>query len=335
MKRIRLSILGAAAISAGAFLAFASAAGPNLVANGAFPANVAGWDSFGGNPQWEAGTMKVTNNYLGTGNSYYSGWYCVGGIQPGVQYTTSGQVFIPPAAVDNTGASLGTHFYASNDCSGGNLLTGGGLQYGWTKASWITLSFNEVAPAGAHSVRVRATSVKHPNPSSSAIPGTHVTFWDNIYYGETASEPTPTNTPKPTSTPTVVPTSTPKPSVTPPPGQPGGPGQPEVPTPIGWDGPIDWPTPQPSATATPGNSVTPPATPPTVVKPADPQPQVNEPGDDQPSVPGEPAQDTPLPPATGNGHPASGGNGLALLFAAIGAMLLGFGGAGVATIKRK
>lgn len=348
MNRFKLIVVGAAAAVPLAGMAlFASAAGPNLVGNPDFTNGVAGWDNFSGNPQPHNGTMKVTNNYQGTGYSYYSGWYCVSGIVPGTTYTATGQAFVEANAPANTGASLGTHFYASNNCSGGNMNSGGGLKYGGFNANergqWITLSFNEVAPAGANSVRVRATAVKHPNPSSTSIPGDHIVLFDNIYYGEAGQNPTPTNTPtntpapKPTNTP--VPTATPKPKGEEPKGE-----TPPLPGPIGVDGPIfGWPEPvgtpakpsQPQATPT-SKPTEKPADQPTQAPadPGQPQPQAGEPVvTDEPIA--ESGQTVPLPPATGNTGHGQSSNSMTLLLLAGGAMLAGLGGTSLAALRRK
>ncbi|MCC6266133.1 MAG: hypothetical protein IT300_01080 [Dehalococcoidia bacterium] len=329
MNRFKALVLAAAAAIPAASIVVAAAAGPNLITNGNFSNGVAGWDNFSGNPQPQNGAMAVTNNYQGTGNSYYSGWHCVGGIQAGTQYTVSTKAFVEAASPANTGAGIGLHYYASNDCSGSNLLTGGGLQYGGFTAGqrglWITLGFNEVAPAGAHSVRVRATAVKHPNPSNSSIPGIHVVLFDDVYFGEaTIATPAPVNTPTPPVTVTPV----------------AGPGQ---------DAPKDAPKgdvpPAPSDVATPIEEQT--ATP--APKPADnpgngggtnPGKQTTEP--DSPKQEPEPVQPqtstedgSPLPPATGTGAAHSAMQAQMLLLVGAGTVFLGLVGGAFATRRRR
>lgn len=341
MNRFKILILAAAAAIPAAGFFFASAAGPNLVTNGDFTNGVAGWDNFSGNPQPQNGAMAVTNNYQGTGNSYYSGWYCVGGIQPGTQYTVNTQAFVDPASPANTGAAIGLHYYASTDCSGGNLVTGGGLQYGGfapnQRGQWITLGFNETAPAGAKSVRVRATAVKHPNPSNTSIPGSHVVLFDNVYFGEAdLATPTPSNTPVPTSTPkpSVTPVASSTPAADPTPSIP----TPNIPNPGGIDTPIEyWPTATPTSKPADkpgsGGGATPGSTPSTNTQTNEPETPSQEPGTVQPQTSAN--DNAPLPPATGTGAPSDETQTDLLLLAGASTIFLGLVGGAFATRRRR
>lgn len=312
MNLKKIAILAAAAVVPATSMLLASAGGPNLIANGSFSAGVAGWDSYYGNPQPDNGTMKVTNNYAGTGNSYYSGWYCVKNISAGTNYETSGKYFVPEAAPANSGASLQLHYYASNDCSGSNLVTGGGGQSGGKFAAqrgkWLTFSFESVAPATAKSVRVRATAEKEPQPYSSSIPAPHYVLFDDIYFGEASKvivNPDPTTTPVatvtavPTVIPTVVPTVVPEPTVAP-----------EVPQDVA-DDPSPEPTkspelPQPPVPADEPKNQDEPVTEaePTKTAPTTPTKPQDVPGSQDPSTDdsGSAPSREPLPPSTGDGQ---------------------------------
>lgn len=284
MNRIRLLILAAAAAVPAASLFVASAANPNLIANGTFDANAAGWDNYGGNPQAVNGSMKVTNGYTGTGNSYYSGWYCAP-VTPGVEYLTSGEWFVPGDAPANSGADVQLHYYASNNCSGGNLLTGGGSAGGGKHADqrdlWMDFSFKSQAPAQANSVRIRATATKEPQPYSSSIPQEHYVLFDNMYFG-VAEKPivNPDPTPKPDDKPIAQPEPT---------------EEPEAPQDIA-DAPDEEPTPDfPMADAPQDEQ-------------ADAPGAGDEPADDD-SEPGADSTDgTDATPTPGSGRPTDGDN---------------------------
>ncbi|MEO8541251.1 MAG: hypothetical protein ABI577_16035 [bacterium] len=202
-KKLKLFVLGAAAIVPAAAVMMTSAASPNLIANGNFDSNVAGWDNFSGNPTLFKNSMQVTDDYKGEGNSYYSGWYCVKNVTPGTQYSTTGDAWVPESAPDHSGADLSTVYYASNDCSGSNLKTGGGSESGGRnpdqRGKWLHFSFKSTAPDGAHSVRVRATAFKEPKAPATSIQETNVVYFDNMYFGEAEkliAIPDPTKAPK-------------------------------------------------------------------------------------------------------------------------------------------
>jgi hypothetical protein len=186
MNRIKLFALGAAMALPAAGVMFASAAPNNLIANGTFDNDVAGWDNFGGNPTLYKHSMQITNTYAGAGGSYYSGWYCVK-VKAGTEYVTEADYWVPESAPENSGASLQLHYYASNDCSGGNMTSGGEYREGGKlpaqRGDWEHFKFKEVAPDGAKSVRVRASAIKEPQGGGS-IPGAHVVYFDNVSFVE-------------------------------------------------------------------------------------------------------------------------------------------------------
>ncbi len=182
MNRIKLLALGAALAVPAIGAMSAGAAGSNLILNGTFDSSVAGWDNFGGNPTLYKSTMQITNDYTGTGNSYMSGWTCVS-VKAGKEYTVEADYWVPEAAPKNSGASLGLHYYQSADCSGANMVTGGGYQGGGKtdlqRGKWQHFSFESTAPAGAKSVRVRATALKEPQGGGS-IAAEHTVYFDNV-----------------------------------------------------------------------------------------------------------------------------------------------------------
>lgn len=218
MNRIKLFALSAAMALPAAGVMFASAAPINLVKNGTFDTDVAGWDNFGGNPTLYKHTMQITNTYAGTGGSYYSGWYCVK-VKAGSEYLVDADYWVPAAAPENSGASLQVHYYASNDCSGGNMTSGGGYREGGKlpgqRDDWEHFSFKDTAPDGAKSARVRASAIKEPAGGGS-IPGVHVVYFDNVSFVEQLKlvlpSPTATATPKGPGGIVVNPTPTQPPS---------------------------------------------------------------------------------------------------------------------------
>jgi hypothetical protein len=199
MNRYKMLLLGVAMAVPMAGAVLASAAGNNLIANGTFDSDVAGWDNYGGNPTLYKQTMQITNTYAGNGSSYYSGWYCVK-VKPGAEYVTKGDYWVPNSAPENSGASLQLQFYASNVCRGPNLLTGGAGKSGGKvpdqRNEWLTFTLKETAPDGAHSARVRASAIKEPNGGS--IPQVHAVYFDNVSFVEQMKIvlPQPTSTPK-------------------------------------------------------------------------------------------------------------------------------------------
>lgn len=182
MNRIKLLALGAALAIPAIGAMSAGAAGSNLILNGTFDSSVAGWDNYGGNPTLYKSTMQITNDYAGAGNSYKSGWTCVS-VKAGKEYTVEADYWVPEEAPKNSGASLGLHYYQSTDCSGANMVTGGGYQGGGKadlqRGKWQHFSFESTAPAGAKSVRVRATALKEPQGGGS-IAAEHKVYFDNV-----------------------------------------------------------------------------------------------------------------------------------------------------------
>ena len=347
MNRRKLSILGIAAAVPAATILLAGASSANLIADPGFDSGVAGWDSFSGNPQHENGTMKVTNNYAGNGNSYYSGWYCVP-VTEGVKYETNIDYFVPSTAPANSGASVQLHYYPTPDCSGGNLTTGGGGQSGgrWPEQrdTWLTFAFESTAPATAQSVRVRATAFKEPQPYSSSIPETHWVYFDNAFFGE-ADTPVEDPTPEP-------PVSDPpadEPPVDEPPADEPPADEPPADEPPADEPPVD----EPPSDEPPADEP-PPYVPPIVVTPQDPEPQTEPEAPDVPAPtttpeapktepqsqpspepttqaepevtpanPEPPSQSNPLPPATGDSIARTGDGDSLGLIAAFAAMLSG------------
>ena len=182
MNRIKLLALGAALAIPAIGAVGAGAAGSNLILNGTFDNSVAGWDNYGGHPTLYKSTMQITNDYAGAGNSSYSGWTCVG-VKAGKEYTVEADYWVPEDAPKNAGASLALHYYESANCSGPNMVTGGGYQSGGKVAlqrgNWQHFSFESTAPAGAKSVRVRATALKEPQGGGS-IAAEHKVYFDNV-----------------------------------------------------------------------------------------------------------------------------------------------------------
>lgn len=182
MNRIKLLALGAALAIPAIGAVSVGAAGSNLILNGTFDSSVAGWDNHGGNPTLYKSTMQITNDYAGAGNSYKSGWTCVS-VKAGKEYTVESDYWVPEEAPKNSGASLGLHYYQSADCSGANMVTGGGYQSGGKtdlqRGKWQHFSFESTAPAGAKSVRVRATALKEPQGGGS-IAAEHKVYFDNV-----------------------------------------------------------------------------------------------------------------------------------------------------------
>jgi hypothetical protein len=182
MNRVKLSILTLAATVPLAGSVLASAAGPNLLQNGNFTTDTAGWTNFSGNPSVFKNTLKLTNAYDGDGNSYYSATQCVKNVNDKSKYTVEGQTWVPKASVEFGGAGIYLHFYAGPNCDGAPL--GGGHASGGFKESqrgeWLALKHGVEAPDGSHSVIVRPTAIKEPKAPANSAPGTLTVYFDNL-----------------------------------------------------------------------------------------------------------------------------------------------------------
>lgn len=182
MKRLKLSILAAAAALPAATIMLANAAGPELVSNGDFADGVKGWANAGGDPQPFFGGMVVTNDYAGHGNSYRGATQCITDITPGAKYILSGDALVPEDAPMFGSADLVVYFFDNDDCSGpviGAADDSGGVKNA-ERGHTLHLSATATAPANATAARVRATAQKQPKSPATSAPGTLIVAWDNI-----------------------------------------------------------------------------------------------------------------------------------------------------------
>lgn len=213
MNRYKTLLLGTALAVPFASAVLASAAPNNLIHNGSFDSDVAGWDNYGGNPTLYKNHMKLTNSSANAGSSYAGAWTCVK-VKPETSYATAAEYWVPESAPANTGASLQLHYYSSNNCSGPLLESGAYREGGKLPAQrgeWQEFSFKEKTPDGAHSVRVRASAIKEP-PGGGTIPGTHIVYFDNVSFVEQLKlVAQPTSTPKGPGDIVAQPTWTPTP----------------------------------------------------------------------------------------------------------------------------
>lgn len=214
MKRIKYTLLAAAAAVPLAAVALSSAAGPNLVKNGDFSNGVSSWYDFGTSPVATNGTMQLTNAYAGTGNSYYGAEQCIKGIQAGQEYVATGDVFVANDQPARGMAGLYFHFRDDPNCNGNNL-GGGHVANGYSddyRGKWVPLQQGLAAPAGAKSLIIVAAAVKEPKVYADSVPEPLVVQFDNITL-KTADviivKPTATPTQKPDPQPTAVPTAIP------------------------------------------------------------------------------------------------------------------------------
>ncbi len=355
MNKLKLLVLSAAAIIPAATMLGASALGANLISNDKFTTNANGWDNYGGNPVAVNGHLKVQNSYAGIGNSYVGAWYCVTGIEAGKSYTTSVQTFVSKLAPAHTGAALGLHYYAGNNCNGADVVGGAYKSAGKVaeqRGHWESISFSQVVPASAKSVRVRVSAIKEPFPYGTTINKTTTVYFDNAYFGRTTvtkpgldgpnvlvnptqKPPTPTPTPGILVNPTVNP-----PTPTPTPGILVNPTSTPTPPDDPQDEPTDEPQdePQDEPTDDPQDEPTDEPTDEPLDEPQD-NPQTNDDGDtdDQP-VPGtdnggdKPNQgapggtgDTPTVPPSAPDTGNTGGSGLVTPTTGLGMMLMAFG----------
>jgi len=368
MKRLKYSILAAAAALPAAGILFASAAGPNLVTNPTFDNDHAGWTPFSiSTIGWENGALAVINNYQGTGNSYFSAQQCINGVQEGVDYTFSADAFVGLDQPEpNTRAVLYAYFYPGPDCTG-QLMSAGessGASTPAQRGQWITLSKTVTAPAGAQSFYFRPTATKEPKPYASSIPETFTVLYDNFYFGEAEVEqpepeppvendpqpdpdPDPTPDPEPQDDPIVgepVEDPTPDPEEETPeaeeetdePDAPEVPGTPETPE-EPWTPQFPWEPPAPQVPDAPAPEA------PSQPEPEQPQvedqvPPTDEPAPEAPADDPAPAPGTvgdPLPPDTGEGLAGRATSPWGALVMSMGLGLASLGAAALGAARRK
>jgi hypothetical protein len=287
IRNFKLPVLAAAAIVPAAIMVLgAAAAGPNLLANGTFDANVGNWTAAVSPPAtiaWNGGAMTVTNMSAPAATTSGAAKQCVNGVMAGTTYTLKADTFIAPGQKRTGGADTRLFWHAGANCGGATISTPFGA-YTTATGAWVTASSDFVAPAGAMSVEVMLMTNQYAVAAGDDAAAHLATKWDNVSFGE--------KTVAPANTPVATPpaTSTPSPAVVPP-------------TPVATTTPAGQvSTTTPSATSTPDQ----PSTPETV------QPGSGEPvkslGDTE--VVATPKAKQPLPPATGSGNHAAREDGL-------------------------
>ena len=243
-RKIRLSIIAAAAIVPAAFMAFgALAAGGNMVTNGTFDSNVNGWAPFAGFPtstiSWSAGAALVTNTSALDTGTLGAATQCVDTIMPQQTYIFSGSAYVPGGQQRDGDADTRVFFYSGPGCSGAVLGSPFGANVGNVASQldkWVPFSSAIDSPAGANSARVMIMAGKDKAIGLQKKTDPFTVEFDDISFSLKLT-PIPTPTP-----PIVVVTTTPVATVTPPPTVTATPSS----TPS--------PTATPSATATPTNT---------------------------------------------------------------------------------
>lgn len=291
-RSLTTSILAAAAIiPLVAMLLPASAAGPNMLTNGSFNANISGWTA-SGSPEatisYGVGhVIMVKNTEDLNASTQASALQCVASIIAGHDYDFSAKAAVPSGQKRRGYAQARAFFFASNNCSGPTLsspATGVVFDLG----VWKTLDDTFTAPAGAHSVRIQLMSAKYKAEGLELKTDPFAVVFDDAVLTHQLVIVIPTSTPTKTPAPpilvnpTVAPTSTPTPPVLVNPSS--------TPTPTSTP-PV---VPTPAGTATPGgeNAETPTG------------PQNQEEGDGTGTNPGDGEGDTPPPNVPGK--PGSG-----------------------------
>ena len=323
-RSLTTSILAAAAIiPLVAMLLPASAAGPNMLTNGSFNANISGWTA-SGSPEatisYGVGhVIMVKNTEDLNASTQASALQCVASIIAGHDYDFSAKAAVPSGQKRRGYAQARAFFFASNNCSGPTLsspATGVVFDLG----VWKTLDDTFTAPAGAHSVRIQLMSAKYKAEGLELKTDPFAVVFDDAVLTHQLVIVIPTSTPTKTPTPpilvnpTVAPTSTPTPPILVNPTV----APTNTPTPPILVNPTVAPTstPTPPVLVNPSSTPTPTSTPPVVPTPAGTAtpggenaetptgPQNQEEGDGTGTNPGDGEGDTPPPNVPGK--PGSG-----------------------------
>ncbi len=180
MRRVGLALLLVLGVAiAGAHPTVRGAA--NLLQNGAFDVDVAGWEPFttftwnasadrDGNPASGGAEMRVTTvNTLNTGTVQ-----CVD-IAPGVPYITTADVLVPTQSqAGGTIAGLLRIYFDSPDCAGSQIANA----YGDSATAldeWQALTHTHTSPAGARSMWIYLNLYKTVITAANAV-----AYWDNV-----------------------------------------------------------------------------------------------------------------------------------------------------------
>ena len=295
--------LAAAGLALPAILAANAGAATNLVTNGTFDTDIAGWNN-DANPAvvlaHKGGHIEVTNNAAVNGITWFGARQCIPLEPGGDPYTLKADVYVPSGQAIAGQPQLEIVWYSTADCSAG-YLQGHLSATTAAKDTWQTISVTDEGPASAKSARVSLLARK-PKPEAGDPPGGAFTAWfDNVTF--TKDEPK------------VEEPEDPTPQF---PQFPEGPIEVEIPGPLGTD--HVFPTTTPSV---PDVEPEPSAEPSPSAHADVPQPSPSfEP--EQPAAaetPAEPtAAATPLPPSTGTGRNADQPARLPLIAGAVAAL---------------
>jgi hypothetical protein len=184
--RLRLTALAAA------FLA-APVQAQNLVSNGRFDANIAGWQQFGqigqfgqaahhpsdANGSSTSGSLEATNVIPDIVGSMFVVEQCVN-VVVAASYTFRAKAFIPSGQVQSGSADLVLTRLAGANCSGATLSTTIVASSSQLDA-WSTLTSPVTLPAGTASVLVRLVSRKTQTDGSFRV------RFDDVFFGEACS----------------------------------------------------------------------------------------------------------------------------------------------------
>jgi len=157
----------------------------NLVSNGEFDINVAGWTPYGIGFEWDpsdwsgdpsSGSGLATND--ADGYMHAAIHSCVDGIVAGQRYDLGGMIAIPSGQSGGGSAGFGFYWLDGTGCSG-TQTWGGSTPYVVVSDTWIHLGlWNLEAPSGAQSVQV---AIFNEKTSSGTNP--FVSHHDGIYFG--------------------------------------------------------------------------------------------------------------------------------------------------------
>lgn len=323
-RSLTTSILAAAAIiPLAAMLLPASAAGPNLLTNGSFNANINSWTA-SAFPQatlaYAAENALVVRNVEDlNASTQASATQCVAAIVAGAEYDFSVKTTIPVGQKRKGAATARAFFFSSNNCSG-PALTAPQTPQITQLGVWKTISDTFTAPAGAHSVRIQLMSQKDKAQGPELPTDAFTVVFDDAVLTHQLVIVIPTSTPTKTPTPpilvnpTVAPTKTPTPPILVNPTV----APTNTPTPPILVNPTVAPTstPTPPVLVNPSSTPTPTSTPPVVPTPAGTAapgggnaetptgPQNQEKGDGSDTNPGDGEGDTPTTNVPGK--PGSG-----------------------------
>lgn len=190
-----LGLLGLATLIALA-VAVAAAANPNIVSNGKFDSDTAGWSTDGGTIAWDAddangdpasGSLRLMNDLPYPYDNTAYAVQCVDIAAPGTNFELRGQIRVPAGQDRLLAAFLWAIAYPEPAC-GGVSLAQSWITVDTNIPAWTTFSDTGEMQPGSRSVKViLAVTKRAPGPGETATDPV-IAYFDSVFFGEAAEQ---------------------------------------------------------------------------------------------------------------------------------------------------